>query len=587
MRIRRSLLLAWVVSKEWLVARADPPLPTEAQLKLMDMGLSVFMHYSVNPWANIEHNCVKKDPNCVPASVFNPTNLSTDQWVEAAVAMGAGEICLTAHHEGGFCLWDTKYSNYSVMHSPYGKDVVAQFVASCNKYGVRPCFYMGPNANGWLANNQSYSSEEFILAQLGMLEELLTNYGSNYVSRLWWDHYLQSCGGLSPCPEGSFPEAWPRFVQLVRRLSPSTIICPGPDCDGHQGESGMGRYPVWLPCTPLVVNGTDLRCSNHAPSAALAGFHPYEACATMHNGWFAQGDGEVKPNNYWAPKTIWDHYMGSVGIGWVNTLNAPPGTTGQIPETLVKRMASFGSALRAFLQPVTPSSKVEGTTIQCSPSASLELDLGAAVAINGIMIQEDLTRGQRIATYAVDYFDPTDSAWKTFEGLGPSTSFPFTLPAGQCGALFLGMTLVRGFPKSSRRVATLDDAASCGAMCAADPKCNFWTWHDEQQGSFAKACYLRYDGCYEGHQQAGHISGACNHTLQAKPVCGAAPTIGIGVHGQSVGARLIDQLPLTVTTKLRLRCTESLAADGLAYIKSFSAHRGQPPGMPPADVVYV
>ena len=43
--------------------------------------------------------------------------------------MGAGEVCLTAHHEGGFCLWDTQYSNYSVMHSPYGKDVVAQRVS--------------------------------------------------------------------------------------------------------------------------------------------------------------------------------------------------------------------------------------------------------------------------------------------------------------------------------------------------------------------------------------------------------------------------------------------------------------------------
>lgn len=37
--------------------------------------------------------------------------------------------------------------NYSVMNSPYGKDVVAQFVASCKKYDVKPCYYMGPNAN--------------------------------------------------------------------------------------------------------------------------------------------------------------------------------------------------------------------------------------------------------------------------------------------------------------------------------------------------------------------------------------------------------------------------------------------------------
>jgi hypothetical protein len=113
--------------------------PTAAQIRMMDMGLSQFMHFSVDPFTSIEHNCVGTSSDCIPASTFNPTNLSTDQWVETAVAFGAEEICLTAHHEGGFCLWDTKYSNYSVMHSPYGKDVVKQFVASCQKYGVKPC----------------------------------------------------------------------------------------------------------------------------------------------------------------------------------------------------------------------------------------------------------------------------------------------------------------------------------------------------------------------------------------------------------------------------------------------------------------
>ena len=118
------------------------------------------------------------NPKCIPASAFNPTNLSTDQWVQTAVAFGAKEICLTAHHEGGFCLWDTKFTNYSVMHSPYGKDVVKQFVASCKKYGIKPCYYMGPNANGYLTNELKYSAEDFVRAQLGMLKELLTNYGT-------------------------------------------------------------------------------------------------------------------------------------------------------------------------------------------------------------------------------------------------------------------------------------------------------------------------------------------------------------------------------------------------------------------------
>ena len=190
------------------------------------------------------------------------------------------------------------------MHSPYGKDVVKQFVASCKKYNVRPCYYMGPNANGWLTNNQNYTSERFVRAQLGMLTELLTNYGTDYVSRLWWDHYPHGCGGLAPCPKGSFPDAWPRFVALVRQLSPSTVICPGPDCDGHQGsphhESGMGFYPAWYPCDPSIdANGTELGCGAHSPNRTHRGFHPYEACASMHDGWFCKGDGSGGNNSYW------------------------------------------------------------------------------------------------------------------------------------------------------------------------------------------------------------------------------------------------------------------------------------------------
>ena len=41
------------------------PIPTPGQIKLMDMGLAVFMHFGVNPWTNTEHNCIGSDPACI------------------------------------------------------------------------------------------------------------------------------------------------------------------------------------------------------------------------------------------------------------------------------------------------------------------------------------------------------------------------------------------------------------------------------------------------------------------------------------------------------------------------------------------
>lgn len=84
----------------------------------------------------------------------------------------------------------------------------------------------------------------------------------------------------------------------------------------------------------------------------------------------------------------------------MNTLNAPPGTTGQIPPDLVTNMETFGKALRALLAPVSPNAVVGNKTISCTNSTAagvgLELDLGAPVTFNALLTQEDLTSGQLI-----------------------------------------------------------------------------------------------------------------------------------------------------------------------------------------------
>ena len=589
------------------VTPATASTPTKNQLRLMDVGLTQFMHYSVDPYAGIQHNCVHGSTDCIPAAEFNPTDLSTDQWVEAAASMGAGEICLTAHHEGGFCLWDTAYSNYSVMHSPYGKDIVKDFVASCKKHSVRvvfpspssplsfsshlcpalklttldrhqirPCYYMGPNANGYLMS-QNYTAEAFVEAQLGMLKELLTKYGNDYVGRLWWDHWPGGCNaGLEPCPNGSFPDAWPKFIKLVRDLSPSTIICPGPDCDGHQGETGIGKYPAWFPCTP---DDGGLTCEAHAANASLSGFHPYETCTSMHNGWFVNDNGTgTQDDSWWDAQKIWDHYMFSVGIGWVNTLNAPPGTNGRINETLTKQMKIFGDALRALQKPLVPPAT--DVVLKCGDGENnaVEIDLGSdPIEFNSVIMREDLTRGQSISSYQVDYYT-AQAGWLTFEQCGnkciPGGGEPLSpvippVARGQCGAVgdLNDVNLVIGYPPSVKEAGIVDDPTACGKLCEADSKCNFWTLHE-------KKCYVREDNIYHYKKQDGYSSGICNRTL---PSSSAA----LGVHGKSVGAQLIDLLPNTTATKVRFRCLASLIDDQEARLASFSVNYGiRPPSVP-------
>ena len=79
----------------------------------------------------------------------------------AAVGLGAQQVCLTTHHTGGFALWPTKASNYSVLASPFGKtgrDILKEFVTSMRKHGLEPCFYVNLpwDAAEWHDSEQHY-----------------------------------------------------------------------------------------------------------------------------------------------------------------------------------------------------------------------------------------------------------------------------------------------------------------------------------------------------------------------------------------------------------------------------------------------
>ena len=118
---------------------AAPPLPTKEQLVWADQEIGVIIHHDLQVY----------DPECDPRSggkpprpdVFNPVALDTDQWLQTARSAGAKYAILVAKHWSGFSLWPTEAHDYSVKSSPWrnGKgDIVADFIRSCEKFGIRP-----------------------------------------------------------------------------------------------------------------------------------------------------------------------------------------------------------------------------------------------------------------------------------------------------------------------------------------------------------------------------------------------------------------------------------------------------------------
>ncbi|ANI90779.1 carbohydrate-binding protein [Arachidicoccus ginsenosidimutans] len=141
------------------------------QQKFVDLKFGMFIHFNIPTYANQDW----PDPDLSPA-VFNPTKLDCDQWAKAAKSAHMTYGCLTTKHHSGFCIWDTKTTDYNVMHSPLKKDVVREFVNAFRKNGLKVMLYFSilDTHHRLRPNHITPADVKYIEAQL---TELLTNYG--------------------------------------------------------------------------------------------------------------------------------------------------------------------------------------------------------------------------------------------------------------------------------------------------------------------------------------------------------------------------------------------------------------------------
>eukprot|EP00797_Seminavis_robusta_P036349 Sro923_g220760.1 Alpha-L-fucosidase 1 (213) ;mRNA; r:28847-29485 len=142
----------------------------------------------------------------------------------------------------------------------------------------------------------------------------------------------------------------------------------------------------------------------------------------MTHGWFCKQDGAQQ--KHWRAADIWDHYMQSVGQGWINTLNAPVCTTGQIFSGLVHEIKLFGKALRSLFDTVHAASSHDKTIVgpKCDNTTLIELQLNVSSSstpptFNAVILREELSKGQRIVQYGLDYYDHHHHQWVALPGV--------------------------------------------------------------------------------------------------------------------------------------------------------------------------
>jgi alpha-L-fucosidase len=423
-------------SAEEVIHIAANIVPSPRQLRWQKLELTAFFHFGINTFTNREWGTGKEDPK-----IFNPTHLDANQWVKVAKDAGFKQIILTAKHHDGFCLWPSKYTEHSVKSSPWknGKgDVVREVANACRKQNMGFGIYLSP----WDRNSPLYGSgEAYNDYFVNQLTELLTNYGR--IDEVWFD------GANGEGPNGKKQEYdFGRWYKLIRKLQPTAVIAiMGPDVRWVGTETGYGRETEWsvvptdnLDQSAIASNsqqgvafkpqgdmrGDDLGSRDKIIHAKGLVWYPAETDVSIRPGWFYHQEENDKVKS---PEKLLDIYFHSVGRNSVLLINIPPDKEGLINEADIGSLKEWtGLSNKIFKNNLAKGAKITSsngiskqaiiddsyftywTTKGKDTSAVIELKLENKSIFNVLMLQENITVGQRIEKFELDYWNGNE--WK-------------------------------------------------------------------------------------------------------------------------------------------------------------------------------
>lgn len=401
-----SLILLFLMGAAWCSAQQEVIVPKPHQLKWHEAEMGAVFHYDLHVFDDIRYGQGNNRINPIEDyNIFNPTELDTDQWVQAAKAAGCKFAVLTATHETGFGLWQSDCNPYCLKAVKWrdGKgDIVRDFVNSCHKYGLQPGIYVGIRWNSLLGihNFKAEGEGEFATNRQAwykrlcekMVTELCTRYGDLYM--IWFD------GGADD-PKGDGPDVEP----IVNKYQPNCLFYHNVNrADFRWGgsETGTVDYPCWstfpIPCShhkKVEQNVDMLELLKHGDKdgkywvPAMADT-PLRGINGRHE-WFWEPDDE---NNIYPVVDLMDKYEKSVGRNATLILGLTPDPHGLIPAGDVRRLREFGEAIHTRFG--TPLAKTAGQ------KKSLTLNLEKKQSVNACIIQEEIAKGERIREYKVE-----------------------------------------------------------------------------------------------------------------------------------------------------------------------------------------
>lgn len=268
-----------------------------------DLGFGMFIHWSLDSQTGvvISHSLPGADEaytnrffNDLPKT-FNPRKFYPQDWAALSKLAGIRYVVFTTKHHSGFAMWDTKTTDFGIMHTPFKRDITREILNAFTEQGIRPGIYFSPDDFWWLWKNkveiqrnipavQPRNNPGLMKLDLDQMRELMTNYGPiDFVF-------------LDGEPQGLRDLAW--------KIQPNTIVTRG----------AIQTPELYVPGIPLEG--------------------PWEANFTMGTAWQYQPQNE----NYKTGGQVIDILVETRAKGGNLLLNIGPKPDGELPIEQEERL---------------------------------------------------------------------------------------------------------------------------------------------------------------------------------------------------------------------------------------------------------
>ena len=388
-------LVITVATTQAKVSKPAPcgPVPTQNQLRWQDMEMYAFIHFSLNTYTDEEWGFGNEK-----LELFNPSNLDCRQWARVCKQAGMRGIIFTAKHHCGFCMWPSKYTDYSVKNTPWknGKgDVVRELAEACRAEGLKFAVYLSP----WDRNHADYGRPEYVTYFRNQLRELLTEYGE--MCEVWFDGANGGDGWYGGANETRKIDRttyyqWPETYKMIRELQPNCLIWN----DG--GDRGDLR---WVGTEAGNIGETNWSLLNKTGDVPYEQLHygleignvwvPGETNTSIRPGWFYH---DTENEHVKSLSKLMDTYYKSVGRNSTLLLNFPVAPNGRIHPNDSLRGIAFANMIKTVFK----TNLVKQAKVTKTSDGGRLIEFRKPTAFNRFVAEEDIALGQRVKKFSLE-----------------------------------------------------------------------------------------------------------------------------------------------------------------------------------------